>query len=309
MVGLVSFPPTPPRRSTHTCPRISFPPTAHRCPASASSASSSSKARPPSGPSSPRSSAATPPSSRTARRPPRTTPCRCSTPRRPPRTSSSCRGCSTAARPTTGPSSPSCAGAARTRAWSMTCPKERPGIVRTAREQGIAVLHATRDSFHSLRRALHHAAQAKPYLSPRLQEIAGQAEQLNPRHQEILGYMSEGASRPEIARMLGISGGHRPLAQQGDLRQARRQRARPCGRRGLPPRPDRLGPAPRRRAAPSSPPGTTARGGHQHSDRLRRPSIRPRPPSIAPEVGVFARAATTWATMCPAWTATRSIGR
>ena len=87
----------------------------------------------------------------------------------------------------------------------MTCPKERPGIVRTAREHGIVVLHATRDSFHSLRRALHHAAQDKPYLSPRLQEVAAQAEALNPRHQEILGYMSEGASRPEIARMLGIS--------------------------------------------------------------------------------------------------------
>ena len=87
----------------------------------------------------------------------------------------------------------------------MTCPKERPGIVRTAREHGIVVLHATRDSFHSLRRALHHAAQEKPYLSPRLQEVAARAEALNPRHQEILGYMSEGASRPEIARLLGIS--------------------------------------------------------------------------------------------------------
>ena len=87
----------------------------------------------------------------------------------------------------------------------MTCPKERPGIVRTAREHGIVVLHSTRDSFHSLRRALHHAAQDKPYLSPRLQEVASQAEQLNPRHQEILGYMSEGASRPEIAKFLGIS--------------------------------------------------------------------------------------------------------
>jgi len=35
--------------------------------------------------------------------------------------------------------------------------------------------------------------------------VAAQAEALNPRHQEILGYMSEGASRPEIARLLGIS--------------------------------------------------------------------------------------------------------
>ena len=87
----------------------------------------------------------------------------------------------------------------------MTCPKERPGIVRTAREHGIVVLHATRDSFHSLRRALHHAAQQRAYLSPRLQEVAAQGEALNARHQEILGYMSEGASRPEIARLLGIS--------------------------------------------------------------------------------------------------------
>jgi DNA-binding NarL/FixJ family response regulator len=87
----------------------------------------------------------------------------------------------------------------------MTCPTERPAIVRMAREHGIHVLHATRDSFHSLRRALHHAAQDKPYLSPRLQEVAARGEQLNPRHQEILAYMSEGASRPEIARRLGIS--------------------------------------------------------------------------------------------------------
>lgn len=87
----------------------------------------------------------------------------------------------------------------------MTCPTERAGIVRIAREYGIGVLHATRDSFHSLRRALHHAAQERPYLSPRLQEVAAQGEPLNPRHQQILSYMSEGASRPEIARRLGIS--------------------------------------------------------------------------------------------------------
>jgi DNA-binding NarL/FixJ family response regulator len=87
----------------------------------------------------------------------------------------------------------------------MTCPKEHAAIIRTARAHRIDVLHATRDSFHSLRRALHHAARERSYLSPRLQEIAGQQEQLNPRHQEILGYMSEGASRPEIARLLGIS--------------------------------------------------------------------------------------------------------
>ena len=87
----------------------------------------------------------------------------------------------------------------------MTCPKERPAIVREAQEHGIEVLHATRDSFHSLRRALHHAAQGRPYLSPRLQEAAARGEQLNPRHQQILAYMAEGASRPEIAKRLGIS--------------------------------------------------------------------------------------------------------
>src|SRR6476619_2652980 len=90
----------------------------------------------------------------------------------------------------------------------MTCPKERPGIVRTAREHGIVVLHATRDSFHSLRRALHHAAQEKPYLSPRLQEVAAHGEALNPRHQEILGYMSEATFRSHskaIFAKLGVN--------------------------------------------------------------------------------------------------------
>jgi DNA-binding NarL/FixJ family response regulator len=87
----------------------------------------------------------------------------------------------------------------------MTCPKERAAILQTAREHGIKVLHATRDSFHSLRRALHHAAQDRAYLSPRLHEVAAIAEQLNTRHREILTFMSEGASRPEIAKRLGIS--------------------------------------------------------------------------------------------------------
>jgi DNA-binding NarL/FixJ family response regulator len=87
----------------------------------------------------------------------------------------------------------------------MTCPKERPAIVRDAREHGIHVLHSTRDTFHCLRRALHHAAQGRPYLSPRLEEAAQRGEQLTPRHQQILAYMSEGASRPEIAKRLGIS--------------------------------------------------------------------------------------------------------
>jgi DNA-binding NarL/FixJ family response regulator len=87
----------------------------------------------------------------------------------------------------------------------MTCPKERPGIVAIAREHGIEVLHATRDSFHSLRRALHHAAQDRPYLSPRLQEAADRGQKLNPRQREILSFMAEGTSRPEMARRLGIS--------------------------------------------------------------------------------------------------------
>jgi DNA-binding NarL/FixJ family response regulator len=87
----------------------------------------------------------------------------------------------------------------------MTCPKERPAILRTAHEHGIEVLHSTRDSFHSLRRALHHAAQDQPYVSPRLQDAAQRGEALAPRLQEILTHMSEGASRPEIGRRLGIS--------------------------------------------------------------------------------------------------------
>jgi DNA-binding NarL/FixJ family response regulator len=87
----------------------------------------------------------------------------------------------------------------------MTCPKERPGIVEVARDHGIEVLHATRDSFHSLRRALHHAAQERAYLSPRLQEAAARGPRLNPRQREILGFMAEGASRPEMARRLGLS--------------------------------------------------------------------------------------------------------
>jgi two-component system NarL family response regulator len=87
----------------------------------------------------------------------------------------------------------------------MTCPKERASIVATAREHDIEVLHATRDSFHSLRRALHHAAQHQPYVSPRLQDAAKRGEAMAPRLREILGHMSEGASRPEIGRRLGIS--------------------------------------------------------------------------------------------------------
>jgi DNA-binding NarL/FixJ family response regulator len=87
----------------------------------------------------------------------------------------------------------------------MTCPKERPGLVRVAREHGVEVLHATRDSFHSLRRALHFAAQGRAYASPLVEEAAERDEPLNPRQREILTFMAEGASRPEMARRLGIS--------------------------------------------------------------------------------------------------------
>ena len=87
----------------------------------------------------------------------------------------------------------------------MTCPKERASILRTAREHDVEVLHSTRDSFHSLRRALHHAAQSQPYVSPRLQDAAKRGEAMAPRLREILGHMSEGASRPGIGRRLGIS--------------------------------------------------------------------------------------------------------
>jgi DNA-binding NarL/FixJ family response regulator len=87
----------------------------------------------------------------------------------------------------------------------MTCPNERAAIVRVAREHGIDVLHSTHDSFHSLRRALHHAARGSAYLSPRLEEAASRSEELTLRHQEILAHMAEGASRPEIAARLGIS--------------------------------------------------------------------------------------------------------
>jgi DNA-binding NarL/FixJ family response regulator len=87
----------------------------------------------------------------------------------------------------------------------MTCPTERASIVGAAREHGITVLHATADSFHSLRRALHHAAQGGAYVSPRLQEAERRAETLNARHREILTFMADGASRPEIAKRLGIS--------------------------------------------------------------------------------------------------------
>ena len=62
----------------------------------------------------------------------------------------------------------------------MTCPDERDDVLRSAREHGIEVLHSTRDSFHSLRRALHEAAQGQPYLSPRLQAAAERDEAAGP---------------------------------------------------------------------------------------------------------------------------------
>jgi DNA-binding NarL/FixJ family response regulator len=72
----------------------------------------------------------------------------------------------------------------------MTCPDERDEVLRAAREHGIEVLHSTRDSFHSLRRALHQAAQGQPYLSPRLKAAAqsGGAPQL----EEMLGHVADG---------------------------------------------------------------------------------------------------------------------
>ena len=85
----------------------------------------------------------------------------------------------------------------------MTCPKERPGIVRTAREHGIAVLHATRDSFHSLRRALHHAAQDKPYLSPRLQEASSDGPSHVVRSAAANGRLADSVS-PWIFERMGV---------------------------------------------------------------------------------------------------------
>jgi DNA-binding NarL/FixJ family response regulator len=74
----------------------------------------------------------------------------------------------------------------------MTCPDERDGVVRSAREHGIEVLHSTRDSFHSLRRALHEAAQGQPYLSPRLKAAAQRDELVAPHLQEMLTHVADG---------------------------------------------------------------------------------------------------------------------
>ena len=74
----------------------------------------------------------------------------------------------------------------------MTCPDERDDVLRGAREHGIEVLHSTRDSFHSLRRALHEAAQGQPYLSPRLRAAAQRDEAVAPHLQEIVSHVADG---------------------------------------------------------------------------------------------------------------------
>lgn len=74
----------------------------------------------------------------------------------------------------------------------MTCPDERHEVLCIAREHGVEVLHSTRDSFHSLRRALHHAAQGLAYLSPRLEAADERAEGRAPHLQEILRHVGDG---------------------------------------------------------------------------------------------------------------------
>ena len=102
----------------------------------------------------------------------------------------------------------------------MTCPDERDDVLRGAREHGIEVLHSTRDSFHSLRRALHEAAQGQPYLSPRLRAAAQRDEAVAPHLQEIA----------EPRRRRRSPGPVRPdgrLSQPGDLRAPRGRVAHP----------------------------------------------------------------------------------
>ena len=74
----------------------------------------------------------------------------------------------------------------------MTCPDERDDVLRGAREHGIEVLHSTRDSFHSLRRALHEAAQGQPYLSPRLEGGRPARRAVAPHLQEIVSHVADG---------------------------------------------------------------------------------------------------------------------
>jgi DNA-binding NarL/FixJ family response regulator len=74
----------------------------------------------------------------------------------------------------------------------MTCPDERDEVLSTAREHSVEVLYSTRDSFHSLRRALHEAAQGEPYLSPRLAAAASRDEPVAPHLQGVLNHVAEG---------------------------------------------------------------------------------------------------------------------
>ena len=74
----------------------------------------------------------------------------------------------------------------------MTCPDERDDVSFIARGHGVEVLHSTRDSFHSLRRALHHAAQGQAYVSPRLQAAAQRDEVDAPHLQDMLSHVADG---------------------------------------------------------------------------------------------------------------------
>jgi DNA-binding NarL/FixJ family response regulator len=74
----------------------------------------------------------------------------------------------------------------------MTCPDERDEVLSVAREHGVEVLHSTRDSFHSLRRALHQAAQGQPYLSPRLKAAAQRYDVVAPHLREMLSHVADG---------------------------------------------------------------------------------------------------------------------
>ena len=74
----------------------------------------------------------------------------------------------------------------------MTGPDERDDVSFIARGHGVEVLHSTRDSFHSLRRALHHAAQGQPYVSPRLEAAAQRDEVDAPHLQDMLSHVADG---------------------------------------------------------------------------------------------------------------------
>ena len=74
----------------------------------------------------------------------------------------------------------------------MTGPDERDDVSFIARGHGVEVLHSTRDSFHSLRRALHHAAQGQPYVSPRLEAAAQRDDVDAPHLQDMLSHVADG---------------------------------------------------------------------------------------------------------------------